>query len=265
MKINDVEKLTGLTQKAIRLYESKGLIQISRSENGYRNYSQENVNTLKTIKLFREAGITITDIKLYLCGVVSLDEILSKRKKEILDEKVKNSDQYQFCDNITSMIINGGKGDNKIFTESEEITPLTFGTLCVGIDLGTTTISAVVMDMDSKEQVEIYSTPHRSHIPSKDYSEQRVDVILEKAEKLLCHIIKAYKGIVSIGITGQMHGIVYIDSNGKAVSNLINWQDKRADKVLEGGVTAWEEIKQLTGESVFTGYGIATHYYNLKR
>ena len=52
MKINDVEKLTGLTQKAIRLYESKGLIQISRSENGYRNYSQENVNTLKTIKLF---------------------------------------------------------------------------------------------------------------------------------------------------------------------------------------------------------------------
>ena len=84
MKINDVEKLTGLTQKAIRLYESKGLIQISRSENGYRNYSQENVNTLKTIKLFREAGITITDIKLYLCGVVSLDELLSKRKKEIL-------------------------------------------------------------------------------------------------------------------------------------------------------------------------------------
>ena len=265
VKINDVEKLTGLTQKAIRLYESKGLIQISRSENGYRNYSQENVNTLKTIKLFREAGITITDIKLYLCGVVSLDELLSKRKKEILDEKGKNSDQYQFCDNITSMIINGGKGDNKIFTESEEITPLTFGTLCVGIDLGTTTISAVVMDMDSKEQVEVYSTPHRSHIPSKDYSEQRVDVILEKAEKLLCHIIKAYKGIVSIGITGQMHGIVYVDSNGKAVSNLINWQDKRADRVLEGGVTACEEIKQLTGESVFTGYGIATHYYNLKR
>ena len=33
MKINDVKKLTGLTQKAIRLYESKGLIQISRSEN----------------------------------------------------------------------------------------------------------------------------------------------------------------------------------------------------------------------------------------
>ena len=47
MKINDVERITGLTQKAIRLYESKGLVNIARDENGYRNYSDEDIEDLK--------------------------------------------------------------------------------------------------------------------------------------------------------------------------------------------------------------------------
>jgi DNA-binding transcriptional MerR regulator len=64
LKINEVEKQTGLTQKAIRLYESKGLIQVSRNENGYRDYSFDAIETLKTIKLLREAGLPIADIKL---------------------------------------------------------------------------------------------------------------------------------------------------------------------------------------------------------
>ena len=51
MKINDVERITGLTQKAIRLYESKGLVNISRDENGYRNYSDEDIEDLKKIML----------------------------------------------------------------------------------------------------------------------------------------------------------------------------------------------------------------------
>ena len=64
MKINDVEKITGLTPKAIRLYESKGLISIAREENGYRNYSNEDIEALKQIKLFRSVGVSIADIKL---------------------------------------------------------------------------------------------------------------------------------------------------------------------------------------------------------
>ena len=57
MKINDVEKLTGLTAKAIRLYESKGLISVPREENGYRNYGERDIEELKKIKLFRSVGI----------------------------------------------------------------------------------------------------------------------------------------------------------------------------------------------------------------
>ena len=90
MKIKDVEKITGLTPKAIRLYESKGLIHISRDENRYRNYSEDDIRKLKTIKLLRKAGISIADIKLYIFGVMSLEEIINKRKAEILKEAEKD-------------------------------------------------------------------------------------------------------------------------------------------------------------------------------
>ena len=74
MKINEVEKITGLTKKAIRLYEDRGLITVCRSENGYRDYSENDVTILEKIKLLRTAGVSITDIKLLLSGMITLDE-----------------------------------------------------------------------------------------------------------------------------------------------------------------------------------------------
>ncbi|MDG4499891.1 MerR family transcriptional regulator [Streptococcus suis] len=40
MRVKDVERLTGLSTKAIRLYEEKGLISVERNPvNDYRDYS----------------------------------------------------------------------------------------------------------------------------------------------------------------------------------------------------------------------------------
>ena len=91
MKINEVERITGLTQKAIRLYESQGLIKIFRDKNGYRNYSEEDIKIFQNIKMLRSVGISIPDIKLYFCGVMTLDEIVDKRKAEIIKESGINS------------------------------------------------------------------------------------------------------------------------------------------------------------------------------
>ena len=263
LKINDVEKITGLTNKAIRLYEGKGLINISRDTNGYRNYSDKDVEILKTIKQLRSIGASISDIKLYLFGVISLDELLEKRKNEILKESGKNSEIYLICERLANEKSIGESSNIEDFTEKEEVIG-TYGAVSVGIDIGTTTISAVVYDIDNKKQLDAYSVPHNSYVYSDVYFEQSVSVIIEKAKKLFYHIIDSYKGIVSIGITGQMHGIVYVNENGKAVSNLINWQDKRADQTLKCGKSVCEEIFDITNEHISTGYGIATHYYNMK-
>lgn len=81
MKINEVVKITGLTKKAIRLYEERALITVCRSENGYRDYSEMDIKLLERIKLLRTAGVSITDIKLLFSGMLSLDDIIEKRKK----------------------------------------------------------------------------------------------------------------------------------------------------------------------------------------
>ena len=263
MKINDVEKITGLTAKAIRLYESKGLIVVSREENGYRFYTDKDVDALKKIKLFRSVGISISDIKLYLSGVVTIDELLDKRMAEILSESGKNSEKYRICESIASKSPLDQLENGIDFTESERENRGPRGSLSVGIDIGTTTISAAIYDIDAREQVEAYTLPHGSYTKTGAFSEQSVSVIMEKSKKLLFHILDSYEKIVSIGITGQMHGIVYINEDASPVSSLINWQDKRADIMLDGGKTACGLIHDITGEMVYTGYGIATHYYNM--
>ena len=50
MFINDVVKRIGLTKKAIRFYEDKGLLSVQRQINGYRSYSEDNISTLKKNK-----------------------------------------------------------------------------------------------------------------------------------------------------------------------------------------------------------------------
>lgn len=264
MKINDIERITGLTQKAIRLYEGKGLIKIARDENGYRNYSDENLEEFMQIKLFRSIGISIADIKLYRYGVLRLDEMLDKRKSEILKESGLNSESYRICERLSKSMDIKEWTSTEILTENEEIRSAEYGRLSVGIDIGTTTVSAIVYDLDKGEQLEAYALPHNSYARSDQYSEQGTEIILEKAEKLLYHILQCYTNVISIGLTGQMHGIVYIDDKGEPCGNLINWQDKRADETIEKGKTTCDLIREISGEAISTGYGIATHYYNIK-
>ena len=57
LKINEVEALVGITKKNIRFYEEKGLLSPSRnSDNGYRDYGEEEVAVLRRIKLMRKLG-----------------------------------------------------------------------------------------------------------------------------------------------------------------------------------------------------------------
>ena len=263
MKINEAVRITGLTKKAVRLYEDRGLITIDRCENGYRDYSEDDVKILKQIKLLRAAGVSITDIKLFFSGMLSLDDIIEKRKKEIDDESGLNSERYAFCETLAQRIANGEAQTEEAFTEADDSLLCNHGVFAIGIDIGTTTISAAVIDLENKAQVEVFSVPHNSYVDRSVFSEQSVSVIMEKAERVLDLIYKSYSDVVSIGITGQMHGILYLNGDGEAVSNLINWQDKRGDLPIKDSMTACQIIKQITGENIATGYGIATHYYNL--
>ena len=62
MKIGEVEKITGLTAKAIRLYEKKKLLSVDRTGSDYRDYNEDDVKQLLTIKNFRLTGMGLSQI-----------------------------------------------------------------------------------------------------------------------------------------------------------------------------------------------------------
>lgn len=62
MNISDVAKRTGLTSKAIRFYEEKGLVTPPlRSENGYRSYTQQHLNELTLLRQARQVGFNLEE------------------------------------------------------------------------------------------------------------------------------------------------------------------------------------------------------------
>lgn len=63
MKIQELEYRTGLERPSVRFYEKEGLLTPKRLENGYRDYSEEDVELLKKIKLLRRLGMSIEDIR----------------------------------------------------------------------------------------------------------------------------------------------------------------------------------------------------------
>ncbi|ADP11848.1 HTH-type transcriptional regulator CueR (Copper export regulator) [Erwinia sp. Ejp617] len=60
MNISDVAKKTGLTCKAIRFYEEKGLVTPPlRMENGYRSYSAKHLEELTLLRQSRQVGFNL--------------------------------------------------------------------------------------------------------------------------------------------------------------------------------------------------------------
>ena len=86
MKIKQAEELVGIPSKNIRFYEEQGLISPGRAENGYREYSMENVDQLRKIKLLRKLGIPVEEIKKVFEAREDLDVCL-ERNLALLDKE----------------------------------------------------------------------------------------------------------------------------------------------------------------------------------
>ncbi len=101
MNINELERLTGITKQNIRFYEKKGLLHPMRnSENNYREYSQEDLTTLKTIKLLRKLDFSIEDIHKILSAQMPLHTILEQHLKELQTRRQKLEACIDVCKDL---------------------------------------------------------------------------------------------------------------------------------------------------------------------
>ncbi len=128
----------------------------------------------------------------------------------------------------------------------------------IGIDIGTTSICGIVFDTESKKIEKSVTLPNNSFIKTEKSFEkiQDTDVIMKTVYDLLGELNA--DNIDAIGFSGQMHGIVYTDENGRAVSPLYTWQDERAAAEFK------DEKSYAQTLGCFAGYGLATDFYNEK-
>lgn len=90
MRINKVEELVGISKKNIRFYEGKGLLNPARNtENGYREYSEEDVEILQKIKLLRQLSVPIEEILKLQQGYLTLEDCM-RRHIIALDREEEN-------------------------------------------------------------------------------------------------------------------------------------------------------------------------------
>ncbi len=125
----------------------------------------------------------------------------------------------------------------------------------IGIDIGTTSICGVVLDTDTGKVVKSRTEMSNAFIPTENAWEKIQDT--EKVISLAVEILESFADYpaVVIGLTGQMHGIVYVNTEGKAVSPLYTWQDGRGSLPYQGTTYA-----EYLGS--FAGYGNVTDFYN---
>lgn len=112
---NEVQNKTGLTRKAIEYYEEKGIIDPVRLENGYRDYSDKDVEILEKVALFTKLGLNLKEIRKIIFGDGNLSSVLRTRqyelsveekKKEILEMIVKGADKSTIDEKVKNLEMN---------------------------------------------------------------------------------------------------------------------------------------------------------------
>ena len=91
MRINEAAEQLGLSQRALKYYEKEGLLEVRRDENGYRNYSAQDLERLKKISLYRKLGIAIKDIEslLNIEDPARLREILAQKRDQLQQDQTQ--------------------------------------------------------------------------------------------------------------------------------------------------------------------------------
>lgn len=135
----------------------------------------------------------------------------------------------------------------------------------IGIDIGTTTISLALLERESGQQLQTETINHRSLLKA-----ERPEMKIQDPERIwtlmrdkLAEWIRSYGRPAGIGFTGQMHGMLYVDGKGTAVSPLYTWQDGSGNLMLQNGKSCLELLKEKTQYRglLATGYGLVTHDY----
>jgi xylulokinase len=119
----------------------------------------------------------------------------------------------------------------------------------LGLDLGTTGLKAVAVDILDGTVLASPTAHYSVSIPFGGYSEQSPED-WRSALKEVCSVVRqelpAGSQIIGIGLSGQMHGSVLYDKDGTTLGPVILWNDQRTEaeceeivRLTDGRVLEW--------------------------
>jgi len=100
MNIKQIEAQSGMPRANIRYYEQQGLLSPTRQENGYRDYSAEDLQTLQKIRLLRELGLPVETIRRLQTGEEHLPDVLAARMDELAAGAAAAGAARQLCESL---------------------------------------------------------------------------------------------------------------------------------------------------------------------
>lgn len=103
MTIKEVEQITGLTRSNIRFYEKEKLISPNRNtSNGYREYSEEDIQTIKKIAYLRTLGISVEDIRRLSSKEANLYDVVKTQRQNLEQQLSELENAKVMCERMLS-------------------------------------------------------------------------------------------------------------------------------------------------------------------
>jgi len=127
----------------------------------------------------------------------------------------------------------------------------------LGIDLGTSEVKALVMD-EGGDIVASHSAPLTIQRPHPHWAEQNPQAWWEATEYVISTLKekceKHWQAIKAIGLSGQMHGAVLLDSAGEVIRPAILWNDTRCALECAELEEIEPELHRITGNLAMPGF-----------
>lgn len=136
----------------------------------------------------------------------------------------------------------------------------------IGLDIGTTSICGIAVDISNGSVKKVINAANSYSIAGRQYEDcQDPDGILKECIKMIGELLETCSPVCGIGVTGQMHGALYLDAEGKPLSPLYTWQDSSGNESAEDGIPYVQTLSSVTGYHMATGFGLSTLYVHTKQ
>jgi xylulokinase len=132
-------------------------------------------------------------------------------------------------------------------------------TVAIGVDVGTTGAQAVAVD-ERGVVVATASSEYPLLTPRPQWTEQEPaawwDGVRQTLTSTVRDVVRAGHAVAGIGLTGQMHGSVFLDATGEVIRPALLWNDQRTARQCEAitDLVGERRLVEITGNPALTGF-----------